>query len=43
MVLVATAWGPPFRLMVRPVKTWVVEVPPELVSVTLAVYVPGEL
>src|SRR5205823_8513392 len=33
--------GPPLRLMVWPVKTWVVEVPPLLVSVTVAVYVPA--
>ena len=40
--VVALALGPPFRLMVWPVNTWVVEVPPELVSVTLAVKVPAE-
>ncbi len=40
--VVALALGPPFRLMVWPVNTWVVDVPPELVSVTLAVKVPAE-
>ena len=33
----AKADGPPFLLMVWPVKTWVVEVPAESVSVTVAV------
>jgi hypothetical protein len=33
---VAVALGPPFRIMVWPVNTLVVEVPPELVSVTCA-------
>src|ERR1700688_3060890 len=40
---VATAEGPPSRLTVRPVKTklLLVEVPPLLVSVTVAVYPPA--
>ena len=40
-VTAATAWGPPLRLIVRPVNTRDVEVPPELVSVTVAVNVPA--
>jgi hypothetical protein len=40
-ICVASAEGPPFRLMVLPVKTWVVEVPPLLVSVRVAVYSPA--
>ncbi len=40
--VVALALGPPFRLIVWPVNTWVVDVPPELVSVTLAVKVPAK-
>ena len=38
---VVTAWGPPLRLMVWPVNTSVVEVPPELVSVNVTVNVPA--
>ena len=37
MVAVATARGPPLRLMVWPVNTWLVEVPPELVAVMVTV------
>jgi hypothetical protein len=40
IVALATALGPPCLLMVWPVKTCAVDVPAELVSVTLAAYVP---
>jgi hypothetical protein len=32
------AEGPPLRLMVWPVKTWLVDVPPLLASVTVTVF-----
>jgi hypothetical protein len=38
---VATAEGPPLRLIVWPVNTLLVDVPPELVSVSRTVYLPG--
>jgi hypothetical protein len=38
---VATAEGPPLRIIEVPVNTLVVDVPPELVSVTATRYVPG--
>jgi hypothetical protein len=38
----ALALAPPFRLMVWPVNTLVVDVPPELVSVTDALNAPAE-
>ncbi len=38
---VATAEGPPLLLTVFPVKVWVVEVPAESVSVTVALKVPA--
>lgn len=40
-VVVAWAWGPPLRLSVWPVNTRVVDVPPELVRVTLTGNEPG--
>ena len=41
MVAVATARDPPLRLIVCPVNTWRVDVPPELVTVNVTVYVPA--